>query len=65
MALVPEEKQDIQDHEGDFVPLSAFSAYDLPSVEALVRFFRAAAAYPVKNTWLRATKKDILIVGLD
>ena len=65
MALVPEEKQDIQDHEGDIVPLSAFSAYDLPSVEALVRFFHAAAGYPVKNTWLRAIKKYILIVGLD
>ena len=38
MALVPEENQDIEDHEGDTVPLSAFSAYDLPSVEALVRF---------------------------
>ena len=48
MALVPDGKQDIEDHDGDTVPLSAFSAYDLPSVEALVRFFHAAAGYPVK-----------------
>ena len=26
----------------------AFSAYDLPSVEALVRYFHAAAGYPIK-----------------
>ena len=36
--------------------LAAFSAYDLPSVEALVRYFHAAAGYPVKDTWLRAIK---------
>jgi hypothetical protein len=36
--------------------LAAFSAYDLPSVEALVRYFHAAAGYPVKDTWLKAIK---------
>ena len=36
--------------------LMAYSAYDLPSVEALVRYFHAAAGYPVKNTWLKAIK---------
>ena len=30
--------------------LQAFSAYDLPSVEALVRYFHAAAGFPVCNT---------------
>ena len=30
--------------------LEAFSAYDLPSVEALVKYFHAAAGYPVKDT---------------
>ena len=34
--------------------LAAFSVYDLPSVEALVRYFHAAAGYPVRDTWLKA-----------
>ena len=37
--------------------LAAFSAYDLPSVEALVRYFHAAAGFPVKDTWLAAIKQ--------
>ena len=60
MALVPhkdQQDQQMQDHKGETVPLSAFSVYDLPSVEALVRFFHAAAGYPVKTTWLSAIKK--------
>ena len=36
--------------------LEAYSVYDLPSVEALVRYFHAAAGYPVKDTWLKAIK---------
>ena len=36
--------------------LQAYSAYDLPSVEALVRYFHAAAGFPVKSTWLAAIK---------
>jgi len=36
--------------------LVAYSAYDLPSVEALVRYFHAAAGFPVKDTWLSAIK---------
>ena len=32
--------------------LEAYSAYDLPSVEALIRYFHAAAGYPVRSTWL-------------
>jgi len=36
--------------------LAAFSAYDLPSVEALVRYLHAAAGFPVKKTWLAAIK---------
>ena len=31
-----------------------FSAYDLPSVEALARHCHAAAGLPVRNTWLKA-----------
>ena len=34
--------------------LEAYSAYDLPSVEALIRYFHAAAGYPVRSTWLTA-----------
>ena len=36
--------------------LREFSAYDLPSVEALVKYFHAAAGFPVKDTWLKAIK---------
>ena len=32
------------------------SAYDLPSVEALVIYFHADAGYPVIDTWLKAIK---------
>ena len=34
--------------------LQAFSAYDLPSVEALVRYFPTAAGFPVRDTWIKA-----------
>ena len=36
---------------------AAHSAYDLPSIEALVRYMHAAAGFPVKYTWLKAIKK--------
>jgi len=36
--------------------LAAYSAYDLPSVVALVRYLHAAAGFPVKKTWLAAIK---------
>ena len=32
------------------------SVYNLPSVEALVRYMHAAAGFPVKSTWLKAIK---------
>ena len=35
---------------------AAFSAYNLPSVEALVSFYHVSAGFPVKSTWLRAIK---------
>ena len=34
--------------------LEACSAYDLPSVEALIRYFHAAEGYSVRSTWLTA-----------
>ena len=36
---------------------AAHIAYDLPSIEALVRYMHAAAGFPVKPTWLKETKK--------
>ena len=33
------------------------SAYDLPSIEDLVRYMHAAAGFPVKSTWFKAIKK--------
>ena len=38
----------------DHTNLKAYSAYDLPSVEALVRYFHAASGFPVRTTWLKA-----------
>ena len=38
--------------------LQAFSAYDLPSVEALVRYFRATASFPVRDTYLKSIKAE-------
>ena len=34
--------------------LEAYSAYDLPSVTALICYFHAAEGYPVRSTWLIA-----------
>ena len=36
--------------------IEAFSAYDLPYVEALVIYSHAAARYPVRDMWLKAVK---------
>ena len=38
----------------DQTNLKAYSAYDLPSLEALVRYFHAAARFSVRATWLKA-----------
>ena len=34
--------------------LKAYSAYNIPSIMALIRYFHAAAGYPVRSTWLKA-----------
>ena len=34
--------------------VEAYSAYELPSVAALIRYFHGAAGYPVYSTWLIA-----------
>ena len=44
---------------------SAYSVYDLPSVEALVRYMHAESGFPTKYTWIRATKKEVLRHGQD
>ena len=36
---------------------SAYSVYDLPSVEALVRYMHAASGFPVKSVCLREIKR--------
>ena len=41
-------------HNVNKTTLETYSAYDLPSVEALIRYFHAAAGYPVLSTWLKA-----------
>ena len=33
---------------------SAYSAYNLPSVESLVHYLHAASGFPVKSTWIKA-----------
>ena len=35
----------------------AYSAYDLPSIEALVLYIHAASGFPVNSTWLKEIKK--------
>ena len=39
--------------------LSDYSAYDLPSVESLVRYMHASSGFPFKSTWIRAIKRGI------
>ena len=36
--------------------LQDFSAYDPPSVEALIRYFHEAVGFPLRDTWLKYTK---------
>ena len=41
-------------HNANRTTLKSYSAYDLPSVRALVCYFHAAVGYPVRSTWLKA-----------
>ena len=43
--------------------IKAYSAYDIPSLEALVRYMHVASGFPVKPTWPRAKKGEILRHG--
>jgi hypothetical protein len=49
--LTPDDPDPLQE-----ATLEAYRAYNLPSVEALVRYFHAAAGYPVRDTWLKAIR---------
>ena len=54
--LIPDTKQ-----KGIYTTTSqnkpeANNVYDLPSMEALVRYMHAAAGFPVRSTWLKAIK---------
>ena len=51
----PEDLPVIPDND-EQTNLRAYSAYYLPSVEALVRYFHAAAGFPVRTTWIKAIK---------
>ena len=37
----------------------ANNVYDIPSMEALVRYMHAAAGFPVRSTWLKVIKTEI------
>ena len=55
LAKFPPNNEDTKaDSQEKQATLEAFSAYELPSVEALVIYFHAADGYPVRDTWLKA-----------
>ena len=41
-------------HNTNKTTLEAYSAYDIPRAEELIRYFHAAVGYPVRSTWLKA-----------
>ena len=58
MSLLPEDKStpDITAPNAQQSTLKAFSAYDLPSVDALIWYFHAAARFPFRDTCLKSIK---------
>ena len=50
MSLLPEYKSTPDGSEAQQSTLKAFSAYDLPIVEAPIGYFHAAAGFPVRDT---------------
>ena len=55
-SLKPNEQEKINTTTNLITP-AAHNAYDLPSLEALVRYMHAASVFPVKSTWLKAIKR--------
>ena len=58
VSLLPDETStpDITAHNAQQSTLKDFSAYDLSSVEDLIRYFHSQAGFPVRDTWLRSIK---------
>ena len=56
MSLLPEDNSTPDDIDAQQSTLKAIIAYDLPSIEALIRYFHASAGFPVRGTWLKAIK---------
>ena len=55
-ALRPDKKEERKYTKTSQKGPEAHSVYDLPSVEALVRYMHAAVGFPVKSTWRKAIK---------
>ena len=55
-ALSPDERQKILYTTTSQKKPEANNVYDLPSIEALVCYMHAAAGFPVRSTWIKATK---------
>ena len=54
--LLPNEDDSPVCSQEEQTTLGVYIAYDLPSVEYLVRYFHAAAGYTARSTWLNAIK---------
>ena len=57
ISLLPNEDESHVRNQAEQTTLGVYSAYDLPSVAALVRYFHAAAGYPVRSTWMNDIKE--------
>ena len=56
ISFLPNDDDSPEHNKSEKTTLGVYSAYDLPSVAALVRYFHAAAGYPVRSTWMNDTK---------
>ena len=55
IALQPDETTlPSMSYDANKTKLKAYSAFDIPIVRALIRYFHAMAGYPVRSTWLKA-----------
>ena len=56
ISLLPNEDDSPVRNQAEQTTLGVYSAYDLPYVEAFVRYFYTAAGYLVRSTWLNYIK---------
>ena len=56
ISLLPNDNDSHRRNQAEQTTLRVYSAYDIPSVAALVRYFHAAAGYPVISTCLNSIK---------